>query len=257
MPWMFFIVLTGWLFGPWGTAWALDHDNLDPNRPVQLEDAYPIPHGEIGVEGGVRVNDRRAGSTQLIYQPQILYGAFMNTQIEIQSDIFTDPHTLRGTNQSGDLRLGVLYNFNTETLLWPALAVRVEGIFPTGVRSQGVDTQLTGILTRSFGRLRFHANAGYTILSRPRDVERHGVYRLVGAVSYPIGYPFRFRETLIVDVYTQQSDLIGQRNYTGAEIGIRHQLSSRIVLDMGMGTEFDGPSDRSAINGTIGLSIGF
>ena len=28
-------------------AWALDHDNLDKNRPVQLEDAYPIELSSI------------------------------------------------------------------------------------------------------------------------------------------------------------------------------------------------------------------
>ena len=33
---------------------ALDHDNLDPNRPIGMEDAYAIPKGEIGLEGGVR-----------------------------------------------------------------------------------------------------------------------------------------------------------------------------------------------------------
>ena len=39
------------------TGSALDHDNLDPNRPIGMEDAYAIPKGEIGMEGGVRFND--------------------------------------------------------------------------------------------------------------------------------------------------------------------------------------------------------
>jgi len=238
-------------------AWTLDHDNLDPNRPVQMEDAYAIPQGEIGLESGVRVNDRHKGKTQVVFQPQIIYGAFRNTQIEIQSDVFTEPHTVRGANKSGDLHVGVLYNFNTETLMLPAFAVRLEADFPTGVRSKGVDTQMTGILTRSFGRLRFHVNAGYTVLGSPQHRERDGTYRFVAALSYPIGYPSRFRETLIVDVYTRQSDLVHQRNNTGIEIGVRHQLSSRIVVDGGLGTEFVGPSDRSILTGTIGVSVGF
>jgi hypothetical protein len=239
------------------SARALDHDNLDPNRPIQMEDAYALPEGEIGLESGVRVNDRRAGRTQVVFQPQIIYGAFRNTQIEIQSDLLTEPHTVAGANKSGDLHLGVLYNFNTETLTLPAFAVRLEADFPTGVRSKGLDTQMTGILTRSFGRLRFHFNAGYTVLGTPQGRERDGTYRLVAALSYPIGYPHRFRETLIVDVYTRQSDLKHQRNNTGIEIGLRHQLSSRIVLDGGLGTEFVGPSDRSVLTGTVGLSVGF
>jgi hypothetical protein len=239
------------------TVPALDHDNLDPNRPIGMEDAYAIPKGEIGLEGGVRVNDSREGRTRVTFQPQIIYGAFLNTQIEIQGDLFTDPNTLVGANKSGDLHLGVLYNFNTETVGVPAFAVRVEADLPTGVNSQGVDTQMTGIMTRSFGRLRAHLNAGYTILGSPQGQERSGTYRAVAAVSYPLGYPTSFRDTLIASLYTRQSDLRGQRNNTGFELGLRHQLSSRIVLDGGLGTEFYGPSDRAALLGTFGVSVGF
>lgn len=125
-----------------------------------MEDAHTIAQGEIGLESGVRVNDRRKGKTRMTYLPQIIYGAFANTQIEIQGDLYTDPHSLIGANKSGDLHLGVLYNFNTETLDLPAYAMRVGAELPTGLRSKGVDTQVTGILTRSYGRLRVHLNAG-------------------------------------------------------------------------------------------------
>lgn len=256
MKWMIVCVLVMPVLWPL-SVFALDHDNLDPNRPLQVEDAYPIPEGEIALESGVRVNDRREGRTRFAFQPQILYGVFRNTQIEIQSDLFTESATVVGPNRSGDLRLGVLYNFNTETLTLPALAMSLELDVPTGVQSRGVDTKVTGILTRSVGRLRFHFNGGYTVLGSPQYQERSGMYRFVAAVSYPIGYPYRFRETLIIDVYTRQSDLLGQSNHTGIEVGLRHQLTSRIVLDGGLGTEFMGPSDRAAITGTVGLSIGF
>lgn len=238
-------------------ASALDHDNLDPNRPIGMEDAYAIPKGEIGLESGVRFNDRREGRTRVTFQPQIIYGAFDNTQIEIQGDLITEPNTVAGANKSGDLHLGLLYNFNTETIDLPALALRVETDLPTGMNSKGVDTQVTGILTRSFGRLRTHLNAGYTVLGSPQGQERPGAYRAVAAVSYPLGYPMSFRDTLIASIYTRQSDQRGQRNHTGAEIGLRHQLTSRIVLDGGVGTEFYGPADRAVLQGTVGLSVGF
>ena len=236
---------------------ALDHDNLDPNRPIGMEDAYAIPKGEIGMEGGVRFNDRREGRPSVTFQPQIIYGAFDNTQIEIQGDLMSDPNTLIGAAKSGDLHVGVLYNFNTETISLPAFAVRLAVELPTGVNSKSVDTQMTGILTRSFGRLRVHLNAGYTVLGAPQGQERPGAYRAVAAVSYPLGYPTSFSDTLIASLYTRESDLRGQRNHTGFEIGLRHQLSSRLVLDGGLGTEFVGPADRAALLGTIGLSVGF
>jgi len=250
--------MVGLLLGLWPLrSLALDHDNLDPNRPIGMEDAYAIPKGEIGMEGGVRFNDRREGSTRVTFQPQIIYGAFYNTQIEIQGDLMSDPNTLVGVAKSGDLHLGVLYNFNTETISLPAFAARVGVDLPTGVNSKGVDTQMTGILTRSFGRLRVHLNAGYTILGSPQGQERSGTYRAVAAVSYPLGYPTSFRDTLIASLYTRESDLRGQHNHSGIEIGLRHQLTSRMVLDGGLGTEFAGPADRAALLGTIGLSVGF
>ena len=240
-----------------GPAMALDHDNLDPNRPIAIEDAYVIPKGEIGLEGGMTFNDRKEGKSQFGFQPQIIYGAFYNTQIEIMSGLLSEPNTVRGDDKSGDLSIGVLYNFNTETLQVPAFAARVEFGLPTGVNSKGIDTELTGVMTRSFGRWRTHVNMGYTFLGSPQENERPGTYRMVAALSYPLGYPMRFRETIIANVFTRQSDLKGQRNPTGIGIGIRHQASSRVVLDAGLGSELYGPGDRSVVFGTIGLSVGF
>ena len=238
-------------------ARALDHDNLDPNRPIAIEDAYVIPKGEIGLEGGMTFNDRKAGKGRFGFQPQIIYGAFENTQIEIMTGLVTDPSTVVGDDKSGDLSVATLYNFNAETIKVPAFAARVEVGFPTGVRSRGIDTELTGVMTRSFGRWRTHLNVGYTLLGSPQQNERSGTYRIVGAVSYPLGHPMSFTDTIIFNVFTRQSDLTGQTNPTGIGLGLRHQVSSRVVLDAGIGTEFLGPADRSVLFSTIGVSIGF
>jgi hypothetical protein len=66
-----------------------------------------------------------------------------------------------------------------------------------------------------------------------------------------------FSDTIIVNLFTRQSDLAGQTNPTGVGMGLRHQVSSRVVLDGGIGTEFLGPTDRSIFFSTIGLSVGF
>jgi hypothetical protein len=236
---------------------ALDHDNLDPNRPIAIEDAYVIPKGEIGLEGGVTFNDRKEGKSRFGFQPQIIYGAFDNTQIEIMSGLLTEPGTVRGDDKSGDLSIGALYNFNAETLQVPAFAARVEVGLPTGVNSKGVETEITGVMTRSFGRWRTHVNVGYTFLGSPQNNERSGAYRLVAAVSYPLGYPMSFRDTIIMNLFTRQSDLKGQKNPSGVGVGLRHQVSSRIVFDAGLGSEFYGPADRSVFFSTVGVSVGF
>ncbi|MGH7960419.1 MAG: hypothetical protein ACRERD_01150, partial [Candidatus Binatia bacterium] len=75
--------------------------------------------------------------------------------------------------------------------------------------------------------------------------------------SYPVGAPLYTRTTLIGDVYTEQASRHGDPNIGGVEIGFRHQLTPRVVLDTGLGTEFAGPSDRSAFFLTVGVSVGF
>ena len=232
-------------------------ENRGGNRPIAIEDAYVIPKGEIGLEGGMTFSDRKQGKSRFGFQPQIIYGAFDNTQIEIMSGLVTEPNTVRGDDKSGDLSIGALYNFNTETLLLPAFAARVEVGLPTGVNSKGIDTELTGVMTRSFGRWRTHVNVGYTFLGSPQNHERSGTYRLVAAVSDPMGYPMSVRDTIIVNLFTRRLDLKGQNNPSGVGVGLRHQVSSRVVFDAGLGTEFYGPADRSVFFSTVGLSVGF
>ena len=192
-----------------------------------------------------------------MFQPQPIIGALNNTQLELSSDVSTDPRSVVGDDKSGNLTVGALYNFNTETLNLLAFAARVQLGFPTGVNAKGVDTAVTGVMTRSFGRWRTHLNVGYTFLGSPQGQERTGTYRVVAAVSYPLGYPTSFRDTIIANVFTRQSDLVGQRNPTGIGIGLRHQVSSRVVADIGIGSELFGPVDRSVFFSTIGLSVGF
>ena len=192
-----------------------------------------------------------------MFQPQPIIGALNNTQLELSSDVSTDPRSVVGDDKSGNLTVGALYNFNTETLNLLAFAARVQLGFPTGVNAKGVDTAVTGVMSRSFGRWRTHLNVGYTFLGSPQGQERTGTYRVVAAVSYPLGYPTSFRDTIIANVFTRQSDLVGQRNPTGIGIGLRHQVSSRVVADIGIGSELFGPADRSVFFSTLGLSVGF
>lgn len=238
-------------------AWALDHDNLDRNRPLQIEDAYPIAKGEIGIESGGLYRDLKRGASQWEPHTQILYGAFYNTQIEIGGSFVKELPPIGQTKRFWNLSLGGLYNFNTETMTLPAMAVKLELEFPTGDDLGRMDATMAGLLTRTWGRWRTHLNLEYTLIGSAQTGERNGVYRVIGGLNYPLGYPMRFRETFIVDVFTHQSEESGEDNITGIEMGLRHQFSQRLVLDGGIGTEFAGPSDRSRILGTVGLSVGF
>jgi hypothetical protein len=128
---------------------------------------------------------------------------------------------------------------------------------PTGVDSRGVAVEVKGIVTKSFERLSIHLNAGYEFFTDSHDDERDGQYSLVLGASYPVGAPKFTRATLVADVFTQQSLHRGESNVVGTEVGMRFQLTPRIVWDIGIGTEFAGPADRSRFFGVTGFSFGF
>ena len=50
------------VLGTSATVYALDHKNLDEGRPVRLEDAYPIAHGEFAIEAGAGFTLQRRGA---------------------------------------------------------------------------------------------------------------------------------------------------------------------------------------------------
>jgi hypothetical protein len=252
------VVVLGIIAAAAGGAEAIDHKNLDEGRPVRLEDAYPIGHGEIAIETGAGFALLKHGPDARGFFPiEILYGALSNLQLGIGSTLFTDPHETDDRPKSGDLRASALYNFNQETLTLPAFAVKLGLDAPTGVDAHGFGIEAKGIVTKSFERLSLHLNAGYEFITSSREDERDGRYKLAIGASYPVGAPRFTRATLIGDVFAEQSSRRGDRTTVGTEVGLRYQLTPSIVWDAGVGTEFAGPAARSKFSFTTGLSFGF
>jgi outer membrane putative beta-barrel porin/alpha-amylase len=239
------------------SAFAIDHKNLDEGRPLRLDDAYAISTGEIAVEAGAGFTLQRRRSHRGFFPIEVLYGAFPNFQIGLGTLLSTDPREVDERPKSGDVRFNALYNFNQETLGLPAFGVKLGLEAPTGIDSRGFAVELKGIVTKSFERLSIHFNGGYEFFTDSRREERDGQYSLVLGASYPVGAPKFTRATLIADVFSEQSVHRGEPNVVGTELGLRYQLTPRIVWDVGVGTEFAGPGDRSRLFGVTGFSFGF
>jgi outer membrane putative beta-barrel porin/alpha-amylase len=240
-----------------GPATAIDHKNLDENRPLRLEDAYSISSGEIAVEVGGGFRLARRGADQGFFPVEVLYGAFPNFQLGVGSILFTDPHEVDEHPKSGDLHLSALYNFNQETISVPAFGLKLGLDLPTGVDARGFLVEVKGIITKSIERLSLHLNAGYEFLTDTRHDERDGRYEFALGFSYPVGAPQFTRATLVGDVFAEQAAKRRESTIVGAELGMRYQLTPRIVWDVGVGTEFAGPADRSRVFFQTGFSFGF
>lgn len=235
---------------------AIDHANLDEGRPLRLDDAYAIPAGELALEFGVGYESARHADDHVFAPIEILWGAAPNLQLSVGSTFISDPHDVDDQSKSGDLRLSALYNFNQETSL-PAFAVKGELNIPTGVDSSGVDGEITGIITKSFGNVSLHLNAGYEFLSGTDDDEEDRLYKFALGASMPIGAPTHTRTTLLADIFLEEALERGEDDVIGVEVGVRYQLTERIVLDAGIGSEFDGPDNRSELFAMLGLSVTF
>src|SRR6185295_8280946 len=107
-----------------------------------------------------------------------------------------------------------------------------------GVDAESVTVKAKGIVTRSIERLGLHFNAAYEFVTDPRRDERPGHYELVLGASYPVGAPQYTRATIVADLFTEQGIHRGEENTVGAEIGLRYQVSSQLVWDVGVATEF-------------------
>jgi Putative MetA-pathway of phenol degradation len=240
-----------------GEVHAIDHGNLDENHPLRLEDAYPIASGEVAVEAGGGLALHRGGPSRGRFPVEMLYGARPNLQLGIGSILSTDPREIDHRPKSGDLRLSALYNFNQETIGLPAFAVKVGLDAPTGVNASGYVVGLKGIVTKSIERVSVHLNAGCEFLAASRGDERDRRYEFSLGASYPIGAPRFTRATLIADVFGEQPARRHDATTVGTEAGLRYQLTARTVWDLGLGTEFAGPRDRSEFLVTTGVSFSF
>lgn len=238
-------------------ARAIDHSNLDENRPLDIEDAYPIDEGELALEGGLGYRDRRRRDEQGFLPIELLYGAWANTHVTFGTTFFTDPRTVDGERKSGDLRLGVLHNFNQETLWMPAFGAKIEANVPTGVGSRGVDWEIKGIVTRTVGSVGLHLNAGISLLDGNPPANRDETYKIVLGGSWAPGAPHDTRTLLLANVFTEQDDRRGVDNVFGAGFGARYQLNPRVVLDAGITSELSGPADRDPFTVNVGTSYGF
>jgi len=87
------------------SAVAIDHKNLDENRPLRLEDAYPIASGEWALEGGAGFTRERRGANRGSFPLELLYGPYPNLQLGLGTTLSTDPREIDEQTKSGDLQL--------------------------------------------------------------------------------------------------------------------------------------------------------
>jgi hypothetical protein len=211
----------------------IDYRNLEDDRPALIEDAYAIERHAFELLAPWRYGRDRDGASTHAFVPEIEYGILPNAQLGLKLPIAgTSTATGRDWGLSG-LKLFGLYNFNTESRLLPAFAVRTDATFPVGsLAGEGTRVTVKGIATRSWGRHRLHLNGAYT-LGRDRPL---GAAEAAHKWWYGVAADrtlFRQSTLVVAEVYALRS-ISAEPVEVNASLGLRRQLTPYTVVDVGV-----------------------
>jgi hypothetical protein len=229
--------------------------NLEPERPIEVEDATPIPYRAISAGVDWTYNVRRGGLNDQGPGWSLLYGATRSLEVGAAQRYVTRPgrNALRGIS-SGDLEIHALYGVLDETAQRPAIAARIGLVFPTGLDSRGTDLQLGALFTRSFDSLRLHGTFRWTRLGDTVPTERSD--RIEGgiAVDFLASGPGRTDTLIVGDVTVRTSPVLLENAIVNLEIGARHRVGVQTILFGGMGSEISDQPDRPRVFFRVGIS---
>jgi hypothetical protein len=224
-------------------AGQTDYYNTDASRPVVIEDAYPVERYAFEFQvAPLRMERSDAGAYHWEIEPEIAYGIFPRTQIElgIHLDV-TDRDQVGRDFGVGGIDLAVLHNLNVETRTWPALALAADVIAPIGsFAPSGVYSSVKGIATRTFQWARIHVNGEYSLGPEPEADETGGDFsRWMAGFAVDRAFPID-GYLLIADAFVEQPLLADEDLEWTVEAGARYQLDPFFALDIGLGRRLTG-----------------
>jgi len=239
-----------------GSARAqIDYRNLDDDRPVVTEDAYPVERYAFELLAPYRFEAEANGGQLHTTVPEATYGIARNTQVGLKLPFAgVDEGTSTDWGLAG-LRLFGLYNFNTETRWLPALALRGDVSFPVGsLAGDGSRVALKAIATRSWGRTRVHLNLARGFGSEDALSAAEPLNRWSASIAADRTF-IRSSLLLIGEVGLSQS-IEEAPTAVNASVGARWQWTPTLVLDAGVARRLRSETGPD-IAVTIGLSHAF
>ncbi len=223
---IFLASLSGPAFG------QADYRNLDPGRPITIEDAQPIEFRAFEFQFGSRYNLHPEEGEELSFEPELKWGFAKDWQIGIGGEeaIVDDGET---TDAVRHFQIHLFYNLNQESLDLPAIAFRPE--LTLGAGDKGADHPhgaLKMIVSKTFGFNRVHLNGSYTV--GPTEAPGKGgdlVNRYLYGLAYERTAPIEFF-VLLFDLYAA-APIDGGRREIIYDLGTRIQITPTWVFDAG------------------------
>lgn len=208
-----------------------DYRNLDPGRPITIEDAQPIEFRAFEFSFGSRYGRHQEGY-ELSFEPELKWGFAKNWQVGVSGE-----RAVLDDGQRTDVLAGTefhfLYNLNQEDFDLPAIAFRPEfdlrrrrfGNRPSARRSQSDCQQNVRIQPGSPQRFLYDRPHG--------DLGEGGdlVNRYLYGIAYERTAPIEFF-VLLFDLYAA-APIDGGRREIIYDLGTRIQMTPTWVFDAG------------------------
>jgi hypothetical protein len=245
-------------------AFAVDHNNVDADRPLSFEDAEAIAFGERSIEGGMLLRVPQGRPVGLQAHLEFLYGFALNSHISVAASPSIGGRA-DSESTSFDLEnisVGVFHNINREYNGTPAFSLRGDLFLPTGHDASGVGFRIRGVMSKAAGQYgRLHVNIDLNVEPGAGEGDREFQPGLILGYSRPLGYPRRFTRTGLAELGVRAGSQSGTGPVILAGIGLRQQVTVRSVFDAGLESEiagFDAASrDSFLIRFIVGYSTGY
>jgi hypothetical protein len=231
-------------------AAQIDYRNLDDDRPVLTEDAYPVERYAFELLLPYRFEDEAGDALLHTTVPEVTYGLVRNAQIGAKLPLAAADGASGTDGGLAGLRLFGLYNFNTETRRLPALSLRTDVTFPVGsLAGDGTRLAIKAIATRSWGSMRAHFNVARGFGSEDALSIAESLDRW--SASLAIDRTFFRSSLLLIGEIAASESVRDAPTAVNASLGARWQWTPTLVLDAGVSRRL-----RSDIGPDIALTIG-
>lgn len=260
------LALVATALAPQALAAQTDYFNTDRGRPLQVQDATAIERYALELQAAP-VRWSRAAGPHVVFavEPELAYGIFPRTQVEVGLPVFmTDGFTAGPRNGVGAAHFAVLHALNVETLGLPALALEADVAVPVGdFGPQDLYASVGAIATRTTTLGRLHLNARWT---RGPDVDVQDA-RYEGSAATGIEETSRWMAGVALDralplrsmlvgaeVVARQPGAAGTDVHWSSAVGVRVQLAPQWAMDAGVGRSFGDDREWSF---TVGAAWSF
>jgi hypothetical protein len=211
----------------------IDYRNLDDDRPVVSEDAYPVERYAFELLAPYHFEAEAGGGELHVVAPELVYGVIRNGQVGFTLPLGAVTEGAQTEWGLAGVRLFGLYNFNSEGPWVPGVTLRADASLPLGsLAGEGVRVGLKAIATRSWGRTRAHLNASRGFGSEDQLAAAEPLHRWSASLALDRTF-YRSSLLIIAELATSQA-VANARSEVNASFGARWQWTPTMVLDAGV-----------------------